>query len=96
MGTRAFTPVSAVLVVNLYYFTVNLTIFARFLFSRISQAGQIREFKNFAKIINIIALLKKNVNSRILNFVNSPKIRDSRKFKHAKITRSTVFNISTL
>ena len=32
----------------------------------------------------------KNENSRILNFGKSPKIRNSRKFKHAKITRSTV------
>ena len=38
----------------------------------------------------MIALLTKNENSRILNFVKSPKIKNSRKFKHAKITRSTV------
>ena len=42
-------------------------------------------------MIIIIALLKKNVNSRILNFVKSHKIRNSRKFEHAKITRSTVY-----
>ena len=33
---------------------------ALFKFSRISRVGQIREFKNPAKIIIIIALLKKN------------------------------------
>ena len=33
---------------------------------------------------------EENGNSRILNFVKSPKIRKSRKFKLAKITRSTV------
>ena len=38
----------------------------------------------------MIALLKKTENSRILNFVKSPKITNSRKFKHAKITRSTL------
>ena len=43
-------------------YTVDLVIFARFLFSR---AGQTPEFKNLAKIIIIIALLKKNENSRI-------------------------------
>ena len=41
---------------------VDLLIFARFVFSR---GGQIPEFKNLAKIIIIIALLKKNENSRI-------------------------------
>ena len=38
----------------------------------------------------MIALLKKNENLRILNFVKSPKIGNPRKFKHAKISRSTV------
>ena len=37
-----------------------------------------------------MTLLKKNENSQILNFVKSPKIRNSRKFKHTKITRYTV------
>ena len=37
--------------------------------------GQISEFKNLAEIIILIALLKKNANSRILNFVKSPKIK---------------------
>ena len=60
------------------------------LITRISRGGQIREFKNLAKIIFIIALLKKNENSQILNFVKSHKIRNSGKFEHAKITRSTV------
>ena len=41
--------------------------------------GQIREFENLAKIIFSVALLRKTENSRILNFVKSPKIRNSRK-----------------
>ena len=69
--------------------TVDLVIFARFQFSR---GGQICEFKNLAKIIIIIALLKKNENSRILNFVKSPKIIH-KIFIHAEITRSTVFPV---
>ena len=40
--------------------TVDLIIFASFSFSRISRKGRIREFKNRAKIIIIIALLKNN------------------------------------
>ena len=44
-----------------------MVIFARFYFSRISRGGLIREFKNLAKIINPIALLKKNENSWILS-----------------------------
>ena len=54
--------------------TVDLVIFAGFLFSPISR-GKIREFKNLAKIIIIIVLLKKNENSRILNFLL--KIREN-------------------
>ena len=54
-------------------YTVDLVIFARFYFSQISREGQIREFKNLAKIIIIEALLKKNANSRILNIVKVPK-----------------------
>ena len=57
---------------------------------RFSFGGQIREFKNFAKIINLIALLKKNENSRTLNFMESQKIRNLRKFKHRQFIRSTV------
>ena len=52
---------------------------------------KIRKFKNLAKIVIKIALLKKNENSRILNFVESPKIRNSRKFEQAKFTKPTVF-----
>ena len=70
--------------------TVDLVIFARFYSSRISRGRQIREFKNSAKIIIIIALLKKTTNSRILSFVKSPDIINSRKFNHAKITGPTV------
>ena len=71
---------------------------------RYCRSGNIREvsiFANFARRINsriqnlakniiIIALLKKNENLQILNFMKSPKIRNSRKFKHVKITKSTV------
>ena len=64
--------------------TVELVIFARFQFSRISRGGQIREFKNPAKNIFIFALLNELENS---------KIRNLRKFKHAKNTRSTVLRI---
>ena len=67
-----------------------LVIFARFQFSRISRGRQIREFKNLAKMIIIKELLKKNENSRIVNFVKSPKIGNSRKLEHAKISISTV------
>ena len=47
-----------------------------------------------ALVIIKIALLKKNENSRILNVVKSPKIRNSlntRKVTYAKITICTVF-----
>ena len=48
--------------------------------------------QNLAKIIIIKPLPKKSKNSRkILNFVKSSKIRNSLKFKHAKITKSTVY-----
>ena len=57
---------------------------------------QICEFKNVSKIINIIALLKKIKKLQILNFVKSSKIKNSRKFKDAKITRSTVFLVQWL
>ena len=70
-------------------YTVDLVIFTRYLFSQIF-FGQIRKFKNIAKIILIIMLLKKNENSRFLNLVKSFKIRNSRKFKHVEIIRSTV------
>ena len=52
--------------------TVDLVIFARFYFSRISRGGQIHEFKNLAKINIIIALLKKNDN------LNTRKLADLR------------------
>ena len=64
------------------------------LFSRISQGEQIREFENLVKIIIIIALLGENENSQILNFVKSPKIRNSRKFKPKKITRKFKYVLS--
>ena len=71
--------------------TVDLVILAKFYFSQISRGGQIRKLKNLAKIIIIIAPLNKNKNSQILNFVKSPKIKNSRTIKHAKFTRSTVY-----
>ena len=69
------------------------------------RSGDVREvliFANFARSKNLgiqesrknhyynSATKEKKENSRILSFVGSPKIRNSRKFKHAKITRSTV------
>ena len=81
--------------VGIYLYTVDLVIFARFYFSRISRGGQIREFKNLAKSIFLIPLLMKNENSRIKNFVKSSKIRNFQKFKHAQITGSTVY-VSTV
>ena len=39
--------------------TVDLVIFARFYFLRVSRGGQICEFKNLTKIIIMITLLKK-------------------------------------
>ena len=73
---------------NFYLRSVN--IHEVLIFANFEWGGQISEFKNLAKIIIIIALLKKNENSRIINFVKIPKIRNSRKCKHAKTTRSTV------
>ena len=69
------------------------------------RSGNIREvliFANFARRTNsriqeprenyhYNSATEKNLNSRILNFVKSPKIRNSRKIKHAKITRFTVY-----
>ena len=60
-------------------------LFVSFYFSRISRGGQIRKFKNLTKINIIIAVLKKNENSRILICVQSLKVRNSPKFKHAKM-----------
>ena len=69
--------------------TVDMVILARFYFSRIARGEQILEFKNLAKTVIIIAQ-RKNENWRILNFVKSPKIWNSRKLTH-KITRFTVY-----
>ena len=66
-----------------YGYIRELLIFANFAIGTNSRIPESRE--NY-----IIALLKKNENLRILNFVKSPKIRNSRKFKHAKITKSMV------
>ena len=57
--------------------TEDLVIFARFLFSRILRGGHIREFKNFAKIIFTIALLKwKFPKSEIRENLNTRKLPD--------------------
>ena len=66
-----------------YIYTVDLVIFhiLEDLILRISR-GQIREIKNL--FIIKIALLKKNENLQILIFVKNPRIKKSRKFKHAK------------
>ena len=45
------------------------------MYSRGFNFREFRKLKNPAKIIIIIALLKKNEDSRILNFVKNPKIR---------------------
>ena len=60
------------------------------LFLVLCEEDNFRKFKNLAKIIIIITLLKKNENSRIVNFVKSHKIRNSRIFEQAKITRSNI------
>ena len=52
--------------------TVDLVIFARFEFSQIPRRGQIREFKNHAKIIIIIELLKENENSSNSKLLGKP------------------------
>ena len=46
------------------------------------------------KIIIIIVLLKKNENFASYKLVKSPKIRNLRKFKHAKITRNKTLKMS--
>ena len=60
------------------------------LFSRIPREGQICEFRVSREKYFYNSATKVNENSQILKFVKSPKIRNSRKFKHAKIIRSTV------
>ena len=73
------------------------------------RSGNIREVLIFARRTNsriqeshenycyiIIALLEKNENSWILNFVKRRKIGNSRKFKHAKMTGSTVYGSSCI
>ena len=62
-----------------------------FNFREFHEEDKFFEFKNLAKTIIMLALLKKNENSRILNFVKNPQIRNSWKFVNAKITRSAVF-----
>ena len=57
------------------YDTVDLVLFARFQFSRISIIGQIREFKNLKKKI-IMRAQQKKVNLRILNFLKSFQFRN--------------------
>ena len=66
-----------------FWYAVDLVIFVRFKFSL---EDQIYEFKNLAKIIIILTLLEKNEKLLNLNFLKNPKIRNSWKFKHTKIT----------
>ena len=78
------------LIITLYFKYCRPGDIREFYFLRISCGGQIREFRNIAKVIIIIALLKETENSRIVNLIKSTKIRNSRRFKHAKIARFTV------
>ena len=48
------------------WYTVDLVIFVRLQFLRISRGGQIREFKNLTEKIIIIVLLKKKKNTQKL------------------------------
>ena len=48
---------------------------------------------DLAKTIIIIALLMKNENSRTLNLVKRPQIRNSRKFRHAKIIPTPYYQL---
>ena len=55
-------------------------------------SGNIREFKNPAKIIIVIVPPITEIdNSRILDFAKRPELINSLIFEHAKITRSTVY-----
>ena len=74
-------------------FTVDLVIFEGFIFRECREEDKFANSRISRKIIFIIAQLEKNANSRILNFVKSHKIRNSWKFKHAKVTRFTVWHI---
>ena len=78
--------------------------FRVFKFARIFYFGPFHEVENskfsfFFTSAIIIIIFAKFLNSRICppreigkNFVKRPKIKNSRKFKHAKITRSTVIS----
>ena len=61
---RDWTIFQVIIYSAIQAYAVDLVMFARFQFPRISRGGLILEFKNFAKIIIIIALLKKNENLR--------------------------------
>ena len=65
-GAQIFgAPLLSMLLCHVIY-TVDLVIFAKFLLLRISRKGRIRLFKNLARIIILIALLKKNEKFRKL------------------------------
>ena len=65
---------------------------------RFCRSGNIRKvlfFANFAKIIIMSVILIIEIEHlRILDFVKSPQITNSRKSKHAQITRSTVYMVN--
>ena len=61
---------------GIYHFAVAYTVDLLIFVFQFSWEGQICEFRNLAKII-IIALLMKNENLRILNFVKSQKSEKS-------------------
>ena len=62
------------------------------------RSGNIRKalfFRKFLKILIMSAILIIEIkNLKILDFVKSPQITNSRKSKHAKITRSTVYVVN--
>ena len=70
---------------------LDLVIFARFKFLRISPGGKIREFKSLTKNIIIVPPIIDIDNSQILDFTKSLKIINSQKSKQEKMTRSTVY-----
>ena len=62
--------------------------FARRTNSRVQESRENYYYYNSATVIEV-------ENSRILDFEKSPKITNLRKSKHAKITRSTVYQVSS-
>ena len=80
---------------NTYYIDAPLISHYMPILIRFCRSGNIRKvlfFANFAKIkiMNVILIIEIE-HLRILAFLKSPQITNSRKSKHAKITRSTVY-----